>query len=305
VHVVEEPGGEEITQHRRPTPTASARRLTGSVSDMSAGRQRRLVFYRASQDLNADTDSGATVYKTKLIAILALLFALGLTASRASAATPGEPWAASGTGTTTATADGTSGDAVLDYSVAGSNGAWTFKATAKTARQQSANWHYKGYHAWFQVRVGIEKFVIRNGQEIVKQGLAGAGPVNCCAAPSGGFDYSGTTSFDLQAGDVYGFRMTGSNMDSDRRLIGTLSLSLPTPAPAANDFDALVKSMMTQIDATTAQIKALQAKGSAMTAADMIELQYLMNKLNQQNEMLSNTVAKYGKTLDQIIANMG
>ena len=246
------------------------------------------------------------MHKTKLIAILALLFALGLTASRASAATPGEPWAASGTGTTTATADGTSGDAVLNYSVAGSNGAWTFKATAKTARQQSATWHYKGYHAWFQVRVGIEKFVIRNGQEIVTEKLAGAGPVNCCAAPSGGFDYSGTTSFDLQAGDVYGFRMTGSNMDSDRRLIGTLSLSLPTPAPApaTNDIDALMKSMMTQIDATTAEIKALQAKGSAITQTEMIQLQSLMNRRNQQYDLLSNTLAKYDRTLDQILGNI-
>lgn len=244
------------------------------------------------------------MYKTKLIAILALLMTLSLCGSRASAATPGEPWAASGTGTTTTTADGISGDAVLNYSVAGSTGAWTFKATAKTARQQSASWHYKGYHAWFQVRVGIEKFVVRNGQEIVTQKLAGAGPVNCCAAPSGGFDYSGTTSFDLQPGDVYGFRMTGSNMDSDRRLIGTLTLSLPTPTSAAGVADATLNSMVTRIDATDAQIKALQAKGAAMTQADMLQLQSLMNQLSQQYDLLTNLLAQYGKTLDQVLGNI-
>jgi hypothetical protein len=242
------------------------------------------------------------VHKTKLIAIVSLLLALALGATSASAATPGEPWAASGTGTTTTTADGTSGDAVLNYSVAGSSGAWTLKATAKTARQQAASWRYTGYHAWFQVRVGIEKFVIRNGQEIVTQKLAAAGPVNCCAAPSGGFDYSGTTSFDLQAGDVYGFRMTGSHFDRDRRLIGTLTLSLPTPATSIDA--AIIQTAKARIDGLTAQIKALQAKGSSITPEEMIQLQSLMNQLNQQYELLSNLASKYDQTLDQIIGNL-
>ena len=39
------------------------------------------------------------------------------------------------------------------------------------------------------------------------------------------FDYSGTATFDLQPGDTYGFRMSGSHFDSDRRLIGTLTLT--------------------------------------------------------------------------------
>ena len=114
---------------------------------------------------------------------------------------------------------------MLDYSVNGYSGNWTFSNTAKSARKQPIAWRYKGYHAWFQVRVAIEQFVIRNGVEIVKQTLQSAGPVNCCAAPSGGFDYTGTATFDLQPGDVYGFRMSGSNFDSDRRLIGTLTLT--------------------------------------------------------------------------------
>ena len=66
---------------------------------------------------------------------------------------------------------------------------------------------------------------MRNGVDVTKQVLHSAGPVNCCAAPSGGFDYSGTATFDLQAGDVYGFRMSGSHFDSDRRLLGTLTVS--------------------------------------------------------------------------------
>src|SRR3954468_11555518 len=75
----------------------------------------------------------------------------------------------------------------------------------------------------------IQQFVIHNGQE-TDTTLRSAGPVNCCSAPSGGFDYTGTAAFNLQAGDVYGFHMSGSNADSDRRLIGTLSLSAPVSA---------------------------------------------------------------------------
>jgi subtilisin family serine protease len=135
------------------------------------------------------------------------------------------PWSGTGTATTTVTADGTAGNAVLDYSVNGFTGNWTFSNTAKSARKQPIAWRYKGYHAWFQVRVAIEQFVIRNGSEIVKQTLQSAGPVNCCAAPSGGFDYTGTATFDLQPGDIYGFRMSGSHFDSDSRLIGTLTLT--------------------------------------------------------------------------------
>ncbi len=115
--------------------------------------------------------------------------------------------------------------AVLNYSVVGSSGNWTFSNTAKSARTQAIKYRYNGFHAWFQVRVAIERFVIRGGVEIAKQTLNSAGPVNCCSAPSGGFDYSGTATFDLQPGDVYGFRMSGSHFDSDRRLIGTLTLT--------------------------------------------------------------------------------
>jgi subtilisin family serine protease len=135
------------------------------------------------------------------------------------------PWSGTGTATTTVTSDGTTGNAVLDYSTNGYSGNWTFNNTAKSDRKQPITWRYKGYHAWFQVRVAIEQFVIRNGTEIVKQTLQSAGPDNCCAAPSGGFDYTGTATFDLQPGDVYGFRMSGSNFDSDHRLIGTLTLT--------------------------------------------------------------------------------
>ena len=105
------------------------------------------------------------------IALMTALVASAFTAAGASAATPDAPWSATGTGTTTTTSDGTTSDPVLDYSVNGSSGNWKFSATAKTARKQPVEWRYKGYHAWYQVRVAIEKFVIRNGTEIVTETL--------------------------------------------------------------------------------------------------------------------------------------
>jgi hypothetical protein len=169
-------------------------------------------------------------YFAPLAATTAASLLLG--AGTASAAVPDAPWSGTGMAVTTVAADGTGAAAPLfNYAVTGHNGAWTFSAVAKSARTQPVDWHYTGFHAWFDVTVAIEKFVIRDGKEIQKQSLASAGPVNCCAAPSGGFDYSGSTAFDLQAGDVYGFRMSGSNWDSDTRLNGSLALAIPDTTP--------------------------------------------------------------------------
>ncbi len=247
----------------------------------------------------------------KPLTLFALVIALvAATASSASAAAaPDAPWAATGTAATTATSDGTTGNPVLDYSVVGSSGSWTFSATAKTARQQKVAWHYKGYHAWFQVRVAIERFVVRGGKEIVTEKLTSAGPVNCCVAPSGGFDYAGTAAFDLQTGDVYGFRMSGSHFDRDRRLIGRLSL---TPEQPAATVDTLIKEAQARIDALTAQIKQVQIEMQAASAAGdtvkaqqlMVQLQQLINKRNEAIEILSNLMSKYADSRDQIIGNI-
>ena len=249
----------------------------------------------------------------KPLTLFALVIALvAATASSASAAAaPDAPWAATGTAATTATSDGTTGNPVLDYSVVGSSGSWTFSATAKTTRQQKVAWHYKGYHAWFQVRVAIERFVVRGGKEIVTEKLASAGPVNCCVAPSGGFDYTGTAAFDLQTGDVYGFRMSGSHFDRDRRLIGTLTLTPEQPA-ALIGIDALIKQSQTRYDALTAQIKQVQIDMQAASAAGdtlkaqqlMVQLQGLISKQRDEMEMLSNLTNKYAAARDQIIGNL-
>ena len=232
------------------------------------------------------------------------------------------PWSASGTGASV-TSDGTSGDPVLDYSVNGSSGAWKFSATATFERQQPVTWRYKGYHAWYQVRVAVEKFVIRNGTEIITETLRSAGPVNCCASPSGGFDYTGTTTFDLQAGDVYGFRISGSHFDSDRRLIGTLSLSIPValPTPVQTTL-ARIQTRNEQLDNLADQFLAANAaddtpedelaellaginSGLELSNTDMLQLQFQMSQFTLTATIVSSIVKDLADTMRSIAAKIG
>jgi hypothetical protein len=161
----------------------------------------------------------------KLKSLLSLTAAAFLLTAGSASAAPDAPWSGTGTATTTVLSTGMADDApAFAYNVAGFKGAWEFKATSKSARKQPIAWNYKGFHSWASVRVAIEKYVVRGGKEIVKESLASAGPVSCCTTPSNGFEYKGDTTFDLQPGDVYGFRMSGSHNDIAQKLGGTLKL---------------------------------------------------------------------------------
>jgi hypothetical protein len=153
-----------------------------------------------------------------------------LALSFASAASASTAWTGSGTGTTTVVNDGTSGaPAQFTYSVnPGNSGSWSFSSTATTTGSIDLHYTYTGYHAFFQVRVGLSAFVTSSGSTITTP-LVNAGPVNCCTAPSGGFSYTGTITLAVHAGDTFGFAMSGSNGDSDRRLLGTLTVEDLTP----------------------------------------------------------------------------
>ena len=278
----------------------SAKRLRG---------QRRLISFAATEpDLATQEPPCSRPSRSPFAVLTSIALAVSaLAAVNASAATPDAPWSATGTGSTVATSNGTTADPVLDYSVAGSSGTWTLSATAKSARQQSVNWHYKGYHAWFQVRVKIEKFVVRAGTEILAETLAGAGPVNCCVAPSGGFDYTGTTTFELQTGDVYGFRMSGSHFDRDRRLVGTLSLTVQQPASGL-DLETLIKITQERINARDAQIQQLTAELAAANGArdtpKAAQLSTQIQALAEQNQKDLEMISNLLKKLDTIIKNI-
>jgi hypothetical protein len=153
------------------------------------------------------------------------------------------PWSGSGTGTPNLVSDGTSSPAEFSYAYTnpcpcGASGSWTFSTTSDITGSVDLSWAYTGFNAYFAVTVGVSAYVIHQGITTTTP-LISAGPSNCCSAPSSGFSYSGTTSLQVAAGDTYGFRLTGSNGDSNATLNGTLTInsdvetSDPDPVAAA------------------------------------------------------------------------
>jgi PASTA domain len=86
-------------------------------------------------------------------------------------------------------------------------------------------WTYTGLHSFFEVTAGLDAFVT-HGATTTTIPLVNAGPVDCppCGPPSNGFEYSGTTSLSVQAGDTYGFAMRGAHSDLAEILRGTLTV---------------------------------------------------------------------------------
>ena len=120
----------------------------------------------------------------------------------------------------------------------GEAGEWTFFTTAAEDGTINVPWRYTGFHAFFQVRVRLNAIVLRDGDDSISDvSLVDAGPANCCGAPSSGFDYSGVAQFEVEAGDVYGFRLFGSNGDSNETLTGELLLGNDVPIDCADARD--------------------------------------------------------------------
>jgi hypothetical protein len=175
---------------------------------------------------------------------LCLVFAALWLAPKASAAILDSPWTAGGTGTVTLDSDGSAADPKFHYqSLDVSSGAWTFNTVAASARSVPVDYEYSGFNAFFQVTVSLQRFVQRGGVDVLADTLINDGPADCCTPPSGGFDYTGSTTFpDLQPGDVYGFRLTGSNGDANQTLSGTLVL---------HEVDATAPDITSQVTGVT------------------------------------------------------
>ena len=155
----------------------------------------------------------------------------------ANAATP-TPWTASGPGNFTLDSNGAFDPPQMTYNLGEdplgarfSNETWTLSTTASSAFTDNVPYLYTGYHGFFGVIVHLDAFVIHNGITTTAS-IVADGPVNCCTPPSGGFSYTGSHSFDVVAGDIYGFTAGGFNFDSDPHFFGTLRLA-NTPAPPA------------------------------------------------------------------------
>jgi hypothetical protein len=164
----------------------------------------------------------------RLVVLASLMVSLLCLPQSASAALLDAPWTGSGPAgsTVTVSSNGTTASPKLDYSRSGNAGTWTFSAVAAKTRSLPIAWQSSGFYSFFQVRAQLVRFIVRNNVEVLTETLYSTGPEDCgaCNPPSGGFNYSGTTTFDLQAGDTYGFRVGGSHQDGTNAIQGTLLL---------------------------------------------------------------------------------
>jgi choice-of-anchor C domain-containing protein len=194
------------------------------ASDMTpstfAGAALDNVRVQAIAAVDAWTGSGGQVYSGQAVAYPAVpMICSG----------PGTNWNEFGGGPFSyppaVTSDGTLGPVVASYNVPQGNtvdgicGSWTASATAATARDVSVAWNYSGFHAFFDVTADLKAFVVRAGSIVQSDYLVAV------ANPDDQFTFSGPYTFHLQAGDVYGFTMTGSNFDSTDAMSGTLYLT--------------------------------------------------------------------------------
>jgi hypothetical protein len=170
------------------------------------------------------------------------------------------PWSGSGTPSTEVISDGSAGAAVFTYDngapgSSGANGSWEFSAVATTNATVDMDYRFTGFHAFFQVTAGLEAFAMNGGNETVIS-VVNAGPKdNGQGAPSGGFSYAGTvTSLSVTAGEKYGFRMKGSNYDSNSRLQGRLEITTVGYVPVVPTVPNPIADETVAEDADTFQV---------------------------------------------------
>ncbi len=135
-------------------------------------------------------------------------------------------WTATGPGTTSITpSSGATTSATFSYNLdPGFSGQWTFAVTAAQNGTASFDWNYSGFHSFYQVKVGLIVFATGPSGQITHT-LVAAGPVNCCDAPSAGFNYNGTASIEVHAGYAFGIIASGSHFDGTEVVRGAIGLT--------------------------------------------------------------------------------
>jgi hypothetical protein len=215
--------------------------------------------------------SGSGRSSTRAKALILAVTGLAVAAMVATAAPVGAAldalWTASGTGEAdgrlTVSDDGTNGIAQFTYTVPGSDfaddtksGEWTFETVAGAPGLRDIDWSYAGAHGRDQVTVGLEAFVTDGTSEQVFA-LVDDGPVDCCLPPWDAFAYSGTITLDVDEGDSYGFRMSGSFIDDD---------------PADDDDGVLEGTLLLDIEQTDAFTVAVTADTPSVVAGTTVTL---------------------------------
>lgn len=154
-----------------------------------------------------------------------------VSAEPAQAAPERTAWAASGpSGTFTLDSDGTAAPAQFSYDMdpAGQEQlrTWSMMTTATQDSTVTAEYEWVGNHAWCDAVTLLDQ-VVGSGSDRTTTSIIDGGP-NCASQPpNGSFTYSGTVTFDVSAGDSYGFELSGQNRDLNNFLRGTLRIGIP------------------------------------------------------------------------------
>jgi hypothetical protein len=116
-----------------------------------------------------------------------------------------------------------------------SGAAWTVSTTPSSTGTITFDWDNSGNYWHYQVTESLVLFAYNASGVEQFYTLSANGPENCCITPSGGFDYTGVDTVSVNAGEPWGFIISGSNYDSTDIMYGTLTISdaSPTPEPAS------------------------------------------------------------------------
>jgi hypothetical protein len=115
----------------------------------------------------------------------------------------------------------------------GFSGSWTITGTADQSGTLNVSYDSSGFYSFYEVTAYLNQ-IDANGTT----NIYSTGPTSCCyGPPSGGFDYTGTVTLDVVAGQTFGFSVGGNNYDGERTVEGDLLLAeasfVPTPEPVS------------------------------------------------------------------------
>ncbi|UFU02735.1 hypothetical protein LQF12_14790 [Ruania suaedae] len=219
--------------------------------------------------MSTATPSRATRIVLAAAALLLATVAGVVSAPPASAAIADGPWSGTGAQGTFTVSDpqGTWAQPQLSYAInpAGQQRSWTLESVATDSGTLTVDYAWAGFHSWYAVTARLTAFVYPADGGPTETALVDVGPTNCCSAPSGGFTYTGSTTFELAAGDTFGLRMSGSNGDSDNRLQGTLTLQVPVAPQSISIADI----EDTRIDADPVAVDASATSGLPVALATL------------------------------------
>jgi hypothetical protein len=130
-------------------------------------------------------------------------------------------WTASGPGSVAVVSDGTAGDAVMTYDYRPGDYnfyTWDFETTADQTATVTRPWSWSGDHESIEGTARVVLYAVVNDAVVA----------TLLDVNTGFFFFTGTYTFNVSAGDTYGFRFGGtSTLDSGPHLAGAFRVDMP------------------------------------------------------------------------------